>query len=136
MPGPSGGQFSTAFPMSELDRTILRANDTPGPNQYKVSIETGMVVVDAISGEELELPRTEKMRHQTASEILVMDENGNFRVKNDMNDRTQFRNMLHLADETQTVGKPKKRKKKDDDEGGAGNKFGGGFGGGAFGDGF
>jgi hypothetical protein len=104
--------------------------EAEGPNQYKVAIKTGMVVVDAISGEELELPRTEKMRHQTASEILVMDENGNFRVKNDMNDRTQFRNMLYLADETQTVGKPKKRKKKDDDEGGG--KFsngGGGLGG-------
>ena len=91
-----------------------------------------MVVVDAISGEELELPRTEKMRHQTASEILIMDDDGNFRVKNDMNDRTQFRNMLHLADESQTVGKPKKRKKsKDDDEGPGGNggKFGGGGGG-------
>ena len=106
--------------------------DAEGPNQYKVPITTGMVVVDAISGEELELPRTEKMRHQTASEILIMDDDGNFRVKNDMNDRTQFRNMLHLADESQTVGKPKKRKKsKDDDEGPGGNggKFGGGGGG-------
>lgn len=109
--------------------------EAEGPNQYDVKITTGMVVVDAISGEELELPRTEKMRHQTASEILVMDENGNFTVKNDMNDRTQFRNMLHLADESQTVGKGKKRKKsKDEKEGTGGGKFsgGGGMGGGDF----
>lgn len=109
--------------------------DAEGPNQYKVPITTGMVVVDAISGEELELPRTEKMRHQTASEILVMDEKGNFLVKNDMANRTEFRNMLHLADESQTVGKGKKRKKsKDDNEGAGGGKFsgGGGLGGGDF----
>jgi hypothetical protein len=93
-----------------------------------------MVVVDAISGAELELPRTEKMRHQTASEILIMDDNGNFRVKNDMYDRTQFRNMLHLADESQTVGKGKKRKKSKDNEEspGGGGKFGNGGGEGGF----
>jgi len=116
-------------------KVAKNAPDAEGPNQYKVPITTGMVVVDAISGEELELPRTEKMRHQTASEILVMDENGNFRVKNDMGDRTQFRNMLHLADETQTVGKGKKRKKsKEEEQGGGGGKFsgGGGMGGGDF----
>jgi hypothetical protein len=115
-------------------KVAKNAPDAEGPNQYKVPITTGMVVVDAISGAELELPRTEKMRHQTASEILIMDDNGNFRVKNDMYDRTQFRNMLHLADESQTVGKGKKRKKSKDNEEspGGGGKFGNGGGEGGF----
>jgi len=90
---------------------------------YLVPIKTGKVVVDAIAGEELPLPRTEKMRHKLASEQLVMDQYGNFSVQNDMDDRTDFRNMLFLPDESQIVGKPKVKKAKkgrDDPRGGSG----------------
>ena len=96
--------------------------------QYLVPIETGKVIVDAIAGEELALPRTEKMRHNLASEVLVMDEFGNFSVRNDMVDSTAFRNMLFLADESQIVGKPKIRKKSRDDPAGGAGKFSGGGG--------
>ena len=85
---------------------------TEGPTQYLVPIETGQVVVDAMGGEELPLPRTEKMRHNVASEILVMDQYGQFRVSNDMDDRATYRNMLFLPDESQTVGKPRIKKPK------------------------
>lgn len=103
--------------------------------QYSMPIDTGSVVVDAIAGEELDLPRSEKMRHRVASELLVMDEFGNFKVRNDMEDQTSFRNMLFLKDKSQVVGKKKVKKAKrsgpgDSRGGGAGGsgKFGGGGG--------
>ncbi len=99
---------------------------TEGDVQYLVPIETGKVVVDALGGEELALPRTEKMRFNVASEVLVMDEFGQFTVKNDMDDSTSFRNMLFLPDDSQTVGKLKIKKPKrgrEESTGGGGKGF-------------
>jgi len=104
-----------------------------GEAQFMVPIETNNVVIDMMGGEELPLPRTEKMRFSVASEMLVMDEFGEFSVKNDMEDSAQFRNLLFLEDDSQTVGRGKRRKKKSkdngDSRGGGSGKFGGGGGG-------
>lgn len=99
-----------------------------GEAQFLVPIETGNVVVDVMGGQEIPLPRTEKMRHNLASEVLVMNEYGEFHVKNEMADRTIFRNMLFLPDESQTVGRKRVRNSKKDDPRGGGGKFGGGGG--------
>ena len=85
---------------------------TQGADQFKVPVLTNKVVVDALGGTELPLPRAEKMRHNVASEILVMDASGNFKISNDMEDRTTYRNLLLQPDESQTVGKIKRPKKK------------------------
>ena len=82
-----------------------------GDDKYKVPIRTNKVVVDAMGGTELPLPRAEKMRHNLASEILVMDSAGNFTISNDMVDRTTYRNLLLQPDEPQTLGTPKRPKK-------------------------
>lgn len=98
----------------------LTKNDSEvaqGEDKYKVPINTGKVVVDAIVGDELPLPRAEKMRHNLPSEILVMDAAGNFKISNDMDDRTTYRNLLLEPDESQTVGRPRRPKKKKDPSG-------------------
>jgi len=82
-----------------------------GEDKYKVPIKTNRVVVDAMGGTELPLPRAEKMRHNLASEILVMDSAGNFTISNDIEDRTTYRNLLLQPDEPQTLGQPKRPKK-------------------------
>jgi len=76
-------------------------------------------LVDVMGGDELPLPRAEKMRHNLASEILVMDSSGKFAISNDIDERTTYRNLLLLPDESQTVGRvkrPKKKKTRDADE--------------------
>ena len=97
-----------------------------GEDKYKVPIRTHKVVVDAMGGEELPLPRGEKMRHHLASEILIMDTAGNFKISNDLEDRTTFRNLLLQPDEPQAIGQPKRKKKKKRDLGGEyGDEYGG-----------
>ncbi len=98
-------------------------------NKYRVPVRTQKVLVDSLGGDTLPLPRTEKMRHDRVSEFLVMDESGNFKVHNDLEDRTTYRNLLLLPDEQQTVGRGKKKKKeKENDSGGGGLGGLGGFG--------
>ncbi|MFT7632206.1 MAG: hypothetical protein ACI87E_003256 [Mariniblastus sp.] len=98
-----------------------------GAEQYIVPIETKNVLVDIMGGGEIPLPKGEKLRHYFDSEMLVLDEFGNFKVKNETQDKTNFRNMLFLADESQTVGKKKKPKKSQNEEmeGGLGRGSGG-----------
>ena len=113
-------------------RVYVAKNDSrtaEGPAQYLLPIETGTVVVDALGGEELPLPRTEKMRHNMASEVLVMDNTGAFHVQNDIDDRTTYRNLLFLPDEAQTVGGEKARRKAKKDEDDEPDGLGGGRGG-------
>ena len=97
---------------------LLAENDSDlasGTAKFLVPIETGNVVIDAMGGTELALPRVEKMRHHLPSEILVMDEFGEFHVQNDMEDRDKYQSSLFLADESQTVGKVRTRKPKRSD---------------------
>ena len=89
-----------------------------GEDRFKVPIRTGKVVVDALGGDELPLPRAEKMRHNLAGEILVMDRYGNLKISNDIADRTTYRNLLLEPDESQTVGRPRRPKKKKSVRGG------------------
>jgi uncharacterized membrane protein YgcG len=138
--------FATSYflhPVTWRVHVAKNANVDEGESLYKVPIETGNVLVDVMGGEELPLPRSEKMRHSIASEMLVMDEFGGFSVKNDMEDSTMFRNLLFLPDENSTVGQKRRKKKKKSGPGndsrgdGGGGKFGGGGGmGGGFGDDF
>lgn len=95
-------------------RVYIANNDSrgaEGPAKYLVPVETGSVVVDAMGGDELDLPSKEKMRHHMASEMLVMDDKGNVSVRNDLDDRTTYRNLLFLPDESQKIGGEKARRK-------------------------
>jgi uncharacterized membrane protein YgcG len=85
---------------------------------------TESVVVDMLGGEELELPRQELMRHHLPSEVLIMKADGSFEVANDMDQKTRFKQLLLLGDESTEIGKPR-RKPKDQD---SGRGRGGGFG--------
>jgi hypothetical protein len=113
-------------------RVYVAKNDSrtaEGERKYYLPIETGSVVVDTLGGDELPLPSSEKMRHNMASEVLVMDDTGKFHVQNDIDDRTTYRNLLFLADEPQTVGGEKARRRQNQDDEPAGLGGGRGFGG-------
>lgn len=127
--------FAPAYLMHPVTRQVRVAEhenenwaETPGRYQYE--FQTGAVLVDAIFGEELPLPRTEKKRHYTPSEVLVMDKNGNFMLSNELADQARYRNSLFLGDEDRYVGRIRKKKPKKDSPngGGRGGKFGGGGG--------
>lgn len=96
-----------------------------GMARFSVPIETDQIIVDAIEGEELDLGRNELMKQQKASEILVMDENGNLRVHNDVDDRTLYRNLLLSPDESQKIGEAKTPPPTNDSPFGGGGRGGG-----------
>lgn len=82
-----------------------------GMEKYMLPVKTGRTVVDTIGGEELALPRTEKMRHSMPSEVLVMNENGELQVRNEMDDQSDFRMLTLMPDDSKYVGRERKKKK-------------------------
>ena len=129
--------FSPAYLLHPVTRQVVVAENenerwrqTPG--QYQYEFATGNVMVDAIFGSELPLPRAEKKRHFVPTEVLVMDKNGDFRMSNELDDQSMYRNSLFLGDESRYVGRDRRRKKKKaSPDAGRGGKFGGGAGAGA-----
>ncbi|MEL7500640.1 MAG: hypothetical protein AAFN77_23810 [Planctomycetota bacterium] len=128
--------FSPAYVLHPVTRQVLvveneNANWKETPGRYSFEFNTGAVLVDSLIGEELPLPRTEKKRHFTATEVLVLDANGDFHVSNNMDDQSKYRNSLFLSDESRYVGRDRRRKKTTSSDDGRGGKFGGGAGAGA-----
>ena len=91
----------------------------------EANFETGATVVDVMGGERLNLPKGEPVQYSLPGESLVMDSNGQFRVNNDIEQRTSARHALRTPDEKSEYGKKKKKKKsKRDDEFGIGGSSG------------
>lgn len=121
--------LAPAYLLHPVTRQVLVAQEGEGPGKYQFEFKTGLVLVDSIFGKELELPRAEKKRYATPTEMLVMDQYGGFHISNEMDKQTEYRNSLFLPDESKFVGRDRtksKKKKKDTESGG---KFGGGGGG-------
>ena len=78
-------------------------------------VVTETVIVDMLGGDELDLPRQELMRHHLPSEVLIMKADGTFEISNDMVDKTQFKQLLLLDDDSAEVGRKKRRPKEDED---------------------
>ncbi len=78
-------------------------------------VVTETVIVDMLGGDELDLPRQELMRHHLPSEVLIMNADGTFDISNDIVDKTQFKQLLLLDDDSAEVGKKKRRPKEDDE---------------------
>ena len=92
----------------------------------EANFETGATVVDVMGGERLNLPKGEPVQYSLPGESLVMDSNGQFRVNNDIEQRTSARHALRTPDEKSEYGKKKKKKKskRSDDEFGVGGSSG------------
>lgn len=84
-------------------------------------VETDEVVVDILGGEKIPISRA-LMDYNLPGEVLVMDAAGNFRIKNDTEDKVEYHIMLLKDDELAEVGKRKKTED-DNDRGGGGDDF-------------
>ena len=131
-PGDLLEYYTNAYVLNPITRRVhLAANpnsSVENPARFNVPIKTGKTLVDIVGGDELPLPTSEKIRHHLASEILVLDENGEFQIRNDMTDRSEYINSLLLADEKSQFGKMRVMEPETDS--GLGGGLGGGRGGG------
>ena len=138
-PGDLLDFYTNARVLNPITRRIHVATNpeksVANEGKYIVPIKTGTTVVDIVGGNELPLPSAEKIRHHLASEVLVLDENGEFQIRNDMADRSSYINNLFLVDEKSEFGKPRRPRKEPDTGfgGGLGGGRGGGLGGGGLG---
>ena len=82
-----------------------------GMAKYMTPVQTKKVLVDAMGGDEIPLPRAEKMRHHLPTEMLVLNEFGEFEVRNDIDDQTTFRILSLKPDDSKYVGKDRRQKK-------------------------
>ena len=133
--------FAPAYVQHPVNWQVLVAENQDrnleGAGKYQFEFLTNHVVVDAIASEELELKSSsDKKDFFTPTEVLVMDIDGNFRVSNQQDDQSWYRNSLFMEDETNTIGKRKKRED-EEDSGFPGGRGGapGGLGGGELGSG-
>ena len=88
--------------------------------------KTNATLVDVMGGNRLDIPRNDPIQYDLPGESLVMTPNGEFRISNDIDDRTFARAALRLPDEKAEYGRKKRKKKKRtgrDGPGGA-NPFG------------
>ncbi len=81
-------------------------------------VETDGLVVDILGGEKIPISRA-LMEYNLPGEVLVMDAAGNFRIKNDAEDKLEYHIMLFKDDELAEVGK--RRKTEDDNDRGGGD---------------
>ena len=76
-------------------------------------INTGVVLVDIMGGDEVDTGRTkELMTHSIPGETLVMTPDGKFEVHNDFDDQRMYRHSLFIHDDSAQVGELKEPKKK------------------------
>jgi len=73
--------------------------------------DTGATLVDVMGGERLNLPKGEPIQYSLPGESLVMGADGQFKVNNDIEQRSSARHALRTPDEKAEYGKRKKRKK-------------------------
>ena len=87
---------------------------------------TNATLVDVMGGKRLDVPRNDPIQYDLPGESLVMTPDGEFRISNDIDDRTFARAALRLPDEKAEYGRKKRKKRKRpgrDGPGGA-NPFG------------
>lgn len=89
----------------------------------EANFETGATLVDVMGGERLGLPRSEPIQYSLPGESLVMGPDGEFKITNDVEQRTLARHALRLPDEKAEYGKRKKKKMRPG-MGGMGGPFG------------
>jgi len=77
----------------------------------EATFQTGATVVDVMGGERLNLPKGEPVQYSLPGESLVMESDGQFRVNNDIEQRTFARHALRTPDEKSEYGKKKKKRK-------------------------
>ncbi len=95
-----------------------------GMAKYMSPVQTKKVLVDAMGGDEIPLPRAEKMRHHLPTEMLVLNEFGEFEVRNDIDDQTAFRILSLKPDDSKYVGRDRRQKKEKNTGGGRGGPGG------------
>jgi hypothetical protein len=82
-------------------------------------IDTGMVMVDIVGGEEVDTGRTkELMPPSLPGEALVMSSDGQFEIHNDFEDQKMYRHSLFIHDDSAQVGEVKEPKRNPRERGG------------------
>ena len=79
-----------------------------GVEKHTVPFRTNVTMVDAFFGSQQTLPIDKRLSMETATEILVMDPNGNLKISNQFSAATNYRNELALPDDSRFYGKVKK----------------------------
>jgi len=107
-----------AYLLHPVTWRVLVANSDPerSGEGYGVKFRTSNVIVDALNGEQLDLPNVKKKAYETPTEVLVMDPTGKLSVANQFDQATQFRNTLFLPDDSPFVGKRRRKRKKVEDD--------------------
>ena len=77
-------------------------------------INTGMVLVDAMGGDQIDTGRRkELMEYSLPGEALVLNPEGEFVLHNDFDDQREYRHSLFIHDDSAEVGEVKKVKDRD-----------------------
>ena len=84
---------------------------------------TNATMVDMMGGGRLDVPRNDPIQYDLPGEALVMTSDGEFRISNDIDDRTEARAALRLPDERAEYGRKKKKKKRRTSKNGPGGAF-------------
>ena len=105
-----------AHVLNPVDQTVRVYEDA--------EIDTNAVVVDLQGGEKLDI-KGAKMEFFAPTEVLVMDAQGNFQLRNEMADYRGYRHAMFKDDESSEFGKKKEKPEKEDREGGRGGGGGG-----------
>jgi hypothetical protein len=100
-----------AHVLNPVDQTVRIYEDA--------EIDTNAVVVDLQGGEKLDI-KGAKMEFFAPTEVLVMDAQGNFQLRNEMADYRGYRHAMFKDDESSEFGKKKEKPEKEDREGGRG----------------
>ena len=86
--------------------------------RFTLDFRTGETVVDAFTGQQLELPNNKKLMMELPTEVLTVDASGNLKVSNQFDSATGYRNEIAEQDSSRFYGRPRKSsKKKVDDPG-------------------
>ena len=84
---------------------------------------TNATLVDVMGGGRLDVPRNDPIQYDLPGEALVMTPDGEFRISNDIDDRTKARAALRLPDEKAEYGRKKRKKNKRSSRNGPGGAF-------------
>lgn len=102
---------------------VLNPRDSSVRVFPEAEIDTNAVVVDVQGGEKLDI-RGAKLDVFAPSELLVMDAQGNFQLRNELVDYRGFRHALFREDESREFGKKKEKEKPEDKNNNGGDPLG------------
>ena len=89
-----------------------------GVEKYKLPFRSNVTIVDAFLGSSQQLSTDKRLSMETPTEILTMDANGKFKVSNQFDAATDYRNELAMPDDSRFYGKPPKRRNSGEEEDG------------------